>query len=73
LSRGEWEKILREEEGCEPVATGEARRIQTAEWWKTEHNRLFTVPIDPDGRLSQFDLTKVRIEIASLKPLDWDS
>lgn len=72
LPRDEWEHILKEEEECSPCAEGDVRRLQTAEWWRTKHNRIFTVPVDEEGRISAFDLQMVRVEISQLRPLDWD-
>lgn len=55
LPRCEWEATLRAR-GCCPAADGKCRDIQTAEWWVAPTIKVFTVPIDEEGYVTQFDL-----------------
>lgn len=60
--RSDWEAILRKH-GCVPAAQGQCRKIQTAEWWVAPVKKVFTVPIDSDGYISQLDLEDLLREL----------
>ena len=72
MPRAEWERRLRQEYGCEPD-TEEQQKLETGEWWKTKHDFLFPVECDAAGNLRLEDWQQVLIQIARLKPMDWDT
>lgn len=68
LKRSEWEKRLLSL-GCKSSKL--AGVLRSAEWWETEHGRLFTVPMDNgEGMLREDDFREIIAQVARLKPLD---
>ena len=66
-ARKDWERVLRNY-GCKPVAAGEARKLQTAEWWVTPKKKLFTVPIEgDDDRCGKWELDEILRQLPLLK------
>ena len=65
LSREEWEPELRRF-GCKPLA---GKGLNTAELWQMPWQRYpFTVPIESDGRLLQFELDELILMIVECAP-----
>ena len=71
LNRKDWEARLRKL-GCKKFDGEGKSGLETGEWWITEHDRLFVVPCE-DGLLRADDWQQVQVQIAKLKPLDFDS
>jgi hypothetical protein len=42
--------------------------LNTAEWWRTDWNFVFTVPVDDDGCISQNDLQDVIADVVASAP-----
>lgn len=72
LHRTEWEHRLRQM-GCKPVDDGSEPKLETGEWWLTEHDFLFPVACDENGDLRTDDWQQVLILLARLKPIDWNT
>jgi hypothetical protein len=73
MARSEWEARLRQQ-GCKPLGdTSSDPPLKTGEWWVTEHDFLFAVPSDGEGRLRPDDWQQMLVVLARLKPLDWDT
>lgn len=73
LSRSEWERRLRQR-GCKPLTDdSEEPKLETGEWWLTEHDFLFPVACDEEGKLRTEDWQQVLVLIDRLKPLDLDT
>jgi hypothetical protein len=71
FSRPDWEERLRND-GCKPIHESDEPnppKLQTGEWWVTEHQFVFSVPCDYRGNLRADDLQQVIVQIAKLKPI----
>ena len=65
-AREAWEAILRDLE-CRPLE-GKGQ-LNTAEWWITKWEFLFTVPVDgPDDRCDEMSLARVLDQIERSRP-----
>lgn len=69
INREDWEKILTQEHNCKKLGDN----LETGEFWLTPNGKTFVVPVDLDGILQSTDLQLVLVEIAKLRPLDWDT
>lgn len=54
MPRAEWERRLRQEFHCKPD-TQEETKLETGEWWVTEHGFVFPVACDAEGNLRPED------------------
>lgn len=73
MPRTEWSERL-ERMGCKRLEDDAAEpRLETGEWWLTDHEFLFPVACDPQGNLRIDDWQQVLILIARLRPLDLDT
>ncbi len=43
-------------------------KLNTAEWWRTDWNYLFTVPVDAEGFISEIDLQAVIADVVASAP-----
>lgn len=74
LSRQEWEARLRVLD-CRPLSSEPAsdESLGTGEWWLTKNDKWFIVPCDRGGSLRLDDWQDVSVQVAKLRPLDWDT
>lgn len=72
LFRAEWEARLHKL-GCKKLADDSEPRLETGEWWLTEHDFLFPVACDDQGSLRIEDWQHVLVLVATLRPLSWDT
>ena len=74
IPRAEWERRLQADYRCKRLIEADSEpKLESGEWWLTEHNFLFPVASDEDGNLRIEDWQQVLILIARLKPLNWDT
>lgn len=71
IPRVEWEKRLHAQ-GCKRFHADRSG-LETGEWWVTKSDKLFIVPCDDRGGLRMDDWQQVAVQLAKLKPLDWDT
>lgn len=70
IPRNTWEGTLRSY-GCRPAEGLTA--LNTAEWWRWPWGGFpFTVPIDDDGYVDEWALTKLIAEMATIAPDGWE-
>ena len=70
IPREQWAARL---EDMDCLLYRKAKPLKTAEYWVTKHDRVFVVTADESGRLRQDDWQLVLVQIAKLRPIDFDS